>query len=132
MFICPNCGIASPSPPPIARSGGRPIDAASARQLRRIEAELARVGLARARAAIEPQTAPVPIEDLKLSTRVNNALKRKGIDTLATLVNCSNFDLLDIRNFGPNSLGEVQLALHFRGLRLRKERLLPRTGRARS
>lgn len=44
----------------------------------------------------------------------------------------SNFDLLDIRNFGPNSLGEVQLALHLRGLRLRKERLLPRTGRARS
>ena len=111
----------------MARSSSRPIDAVSARQLQRIEAELARV-----RAAIQPQTAPVPIEDLKLSTRANNALKRKGIDTLATLLNCSNFDLLDIRNFGPNSLGEVQLALHLRGLKLRKERLLPRTGRARS
>ena len=127
MFTCPHCGVASPCQRPMARSSSRPIDAVSARQLQRIEAELARV-----RAAIQPQTAPVPIEDLKLSTRANNALKRKGIDTLATLLNCSNFDLLDIRNFGPNSLGEVQLALHLRGLKLRKERLLPRTGRARS
>ena len=127
MFTCPHCGVASPCQRPMARSSSRPIDAVSARQLQRIEAELARV-----RAAIQPQTAPVPIEDLKLSTRANNALKRKGIDTLATLLNCSNFDLLDIRNFGPNSLGEVQLALHLRGLKLRKERLLPRTGQARS
>ncbi len=127
MFTCPHCGVASPCQRPMARSSSRPIDAVSARQLQRIEADLARV-----RAAIQPQTAPVPIEDLKLSTRANNALKRKGIDTLATLLNCSNFDLLDIRNFGPNSLGEVQLALHLRGLKLRKERLLPRTGRARS
>jgi len=99
----------------MARSSSRPIDAVSARQLQRIEADLARV-----RAAIQPQTAPVPIEDLKL------------FHTLAGLLTYSSFDLLDIRNFGPGSLGEVQLALHLRGLALRKERLLPRTGRARS
>jgi len=126
MLTCPHCGIAIRDQPP-TNPDDQPLDSESARQLQRIEADLARV-----RAAIQPQTAPVPIEDLKLSTRVNNALKRKGIDTLATLVNCSNFDLLDIRNFGPNSLGEVQLALHLRGLKLRKGRMLPRTGRARS
>jgi DNA-directed RNA polymerase alpha subunit len=83
------------------------------------------------KAAIQPQTAPVPIEDLKLSTRANNALKRVGVHTLATLLTYSSFDLLDIRNFGTGSLGEVQLALHLRGLALRKEQLLPRTGRGR-
>ena len=127
MFTCPHCGVASPCQRPMARSSSRPIDAVSARQLQRIEAELARV-----RAAIQPQTAPVPIENLKLSTRANNSLRRVGVHTLAELLTYSSFDLLDIRNFGPNSLGEVQLALHLRGLKLRKERLLPRTGRARS
>jgi DNA-directed RNA polymerase alpha subunit len=118
MLTCPNCGVAIRD---------QPLDGESARQLQRIEAELARV-----KAAIQPQPAPVPIEDLGLSTRANNALKRKGVRTLATLLTYGSFDLLDIRNFGPNSLGEVQLALHLRGLELRKERLLPRTGRARS
>jgi DNA-directed RNA polymerase alpha subunit len=126
MLTCPHCGITIRDQPPTSPDD-QPLDSESARQLQRIEAELARV-----RAAIQPQPAPVPIEDLKLSTRANNALKRKGIGTLATLLTYSNFDLLDIRNFGPNSLGEVQLALHLRGLKLRKERLLPRTGRARS
>jgi DNA-directed RNA polymerase alpha subunit len=126
MLTCPHCGVAIRYQPPTSPDDQR-LDGESARQLQRIEAELARV-----RAAIQPQPAPVPIEDLKLSTRANNALKRKGVDTLATLLTYSNFDLLDIRNFGPNSLGEVQLALHLRGLKLRKERLLPRAGRARS
>ena len=126
MLTCPHCGVAIRDQPPTSPDD-QPLDSESARQLQLIEAELARV-----RAAIQPQPAPVPIEDLKLSTRAYGALRRKGIHTLATLLTYSNFDLLDIRNFGPNSLGEVQLALHFRGLRLRKERLLPRTGRARS
>jgi DNA-directed RNA polymerase alpha subunit len=126
MLTCPHCGIAIRDQPRTSPDD-QPLDGESARQLQRIEAELARV-----RAVMEPHPAPVPIEDLKLSTRANNALKRKGVDTLATLLTYSNFDLLDIRNFGPNSLGEVQLALHLRGLRLRKERLLPRIGRARS
>jgi DNA-directed RNA polymerase alpha subunit len=126
MLTCPHCGIAIRDQPPTSPDD-QPLDSESARQLQSIEAELARV-----RAAIQPQPAPVPIEDLKLSTRAYGALRRKGIHTLATLLTYSNFDLLDIRNFGPNSLGEVQLALHLRGLKLRKERLLPRTGRARS
>jgi DNA-directed RNA polymerase alpha subunit len=126
MLTCPHCGVAIRDQPPTSPDD-QPLDNESARQLQRIEAELARVW-----AAIQPQPAPVPIEDLKLSTRANNALKRKGVNTLATLLTYSSFDLLDIRNFGGISLGEVHLALHLRGLELRKERLLPRTGRARS
>jgi DNA-directed RNA polymerase alpha subunit len=125
MLTCPHCGIAIRDQPPTSPDD-QPLDSESARQLQRIEAELARV-----KAAIQPQTAPVPIEDLKLSTRANNALKRVGVHTLATLLTYSSFDLLDIRNFGTGSLGEVQLALHLRGLALRKERLLPRTRRGR-
>jgi DNA-directed RNA polymerase alpha subunit len=111
MPTCPHCGKQLKLLP-----SDQPLDGASARQLRRIEAELARL-----QAAMDPQPAPVPLEDLKLSTRVYHALRRDGVHTLATLLTYRAADLLEIRNLGINSLGEVQLALHLRGLKLREE-----------
>jgi len=49
-----------------------------------------------------------PIENLELSVRSYNCLKRQGIDTLEQLVNCSENDLMNIRNFGAKSIQEVK------------------------
>lgn len=47
------------------------------------------------------------ISNLNLSTRSYNALRRKGIDTINDLLNCSKEDILKIRNLGEKSLGEI-------------------------
>lgn len=49
-----------------------------------------------------------PVENLELSVRSYNCLKRQGIDTLEQLVECSENDLLNIRNFGAKSIQEVK------------------------
>ena len=50
----------------------------------------------------------MPIEDLDLTVRSYNCLKREGIHTVGELVGRSEADLLDIRNFGSKSIDEVQ------------------------
>ncbi len=50
----------------------------------------------------------LPIEDLDLTVRSYNCLKREGIHTVGELVNRSEADLLDIRNFGSKSIDEVK------------------------
>lgn len=50
----------------------------------------------------------LPIEELKLSVRSYNCLKREGIHTVGELVSRSEQDLLDIRNFGTKSIDEVK------------------------
>jgi len=52
-----------------------------------------------------------PIEDLELSVRSYNCLKRQGIDTLQQLLDCSEIDLVNIRNFGSKSIEEVKSKL---------------------
>ena len=52
-----------------------------------------------------------PIEDLELSVRSYNCLKRQGIDTLQQLLDCSEIDLVNIRNFGSKSIDEVKAKL---------------------
>ncbi len=52
-----------------------------------------------------------PIEDLELSVRSYNCLKRQGIDSLQQLVDCSEIDLVNIRNFGSKSIEEVKAKL---------------------
>jgi DNA-directed RNA polymerase subunit alpha len=52
-----------------------------------------------------------PVEDLELSVRSYNCLKRQGIDTLAQLLDCSEIDLINIRNFGSKSIDEVKAKL---------------------
>ncbi|WP_068402315.1 DNA-directed RNA polymerase subunit alpha [Kribbia dieselivorans] len=61
----------------------------------------------------------LPIEDLELTVRSYNCLKREGIHTVGELVGRSEADLLDIRNFGAKSIDEVKAKLHGMGLALK-------------
>jgi DNA-directed RNA polymerase subunit alpha len=61
----------------------------------------------------------MPIEDLDLTVRSYNCLKREGIHTVGELVGRSEADLLDIRNFGSKSIDEVKIKLHSLGLALK-------------
>jgi len=59
------------------------------------------------------------IEDLGLTERARNCLKRAGINSIGELVNCAEKDLLSITNFGATSLNDVNARLDERGLALR-------------
>ena len=65
----------------------------------------------------------VPIEDLNLTQRSYNCLKREGIHTVGELVNHTEQDLLDIRNFGMKSIDEVKEKLQSLGLSLKSSPL---------
>jgi DNA-directed RNA polymerase subunit alpha len=52
-----------------------------------------------------------PIEDLDLSVRSYNCLKREGVTTVGQLIERTEEDLLDIRNFGQKSIEEVKQKL---------------------
>ncbi len=57
----------------------------------------------------------LPIEDLDLTVRSYNCLKREGIHTVGELVSRSEADLLDIRNFGSKSIDEGEGEVGFDG-----------------
>lgn len=61
------------------------------------------------------------IEELGLTERSRNCLKRAGINTIAQLVNATERDLISITNFGNTSLKDVVDRLEERGLALRAE-----------
>ncbi|CAM3773478.1 MULTISPECIES: DNA-directed RNA polymerase subunit alpha [Tsukamurella] len=61
----------------------------------------------------------LPIEDLDLTVRSYNCLKREGVHTVGELVARTESDLLDIRNFGQKSIDEVKVKLHALGLALK-------------
>jgi len=61
----------------------------------------------------------MPIEELDLTVRSYNCLKREGIHTVGELVGRSEADLLDIRNFGSKSIDEVKIKLAGLGLALK-------------
>jgi DNA-directed RNA polymerase subunit alpha len=61
----------------------------------------------------------LPIEDLDLSERPRNCLKRAQVNTVGELIQKSEDDLLAITNFGQKSLDEVLVKLDERGLSLR-------------
>ncbi len=64
---------------------------------------------------------PVPsltIEDLELSVRAYNCLKRASINSMSELLKKSEHDLLNIKNFGKKSSDEVIEKLHQMGLDL--------------
>ena len=88
---CSAWPASSTSTPRASRSGPSPTDAALA-------ADLA-----------------LPIEDLDLTVRSYNCLKREGIHTVGELVGRSEADLLDIRNFGAKSIDEVKAKLRRHG-----------------
>jgi len=61
----------------------------------------------------------LPIEDLDLSERPRNCLKRAQVNTVGELLTKNEDDLLNITNFGQKSLDEVKEKLDERGLSLR-------------
>lgn len=61
------------------------------------------------------------IEDLDLTERPRNCLKRAQINTVAELLRRSENDLLNITNFGQKSLDEIKEKLTERGLTLKAE-----------
>ncbi|MFC7687713.1 DNA-directed RNA polymerase subunit alpha [Ureibacillus sp. GCM10028918] len=61
------------------------------------------------------------IEELDLSVRSYNCLKRAGINTVLELANKSEDDMMKVRNLGRKSLEEVKAKLEELGLGLRKE-----------
>ncbi|HMC52363.1 MAG TPA: DNA-directed RNA polymerase subunit alpha, partial [Acidimicrobiales bacterium] len=63
----------------------------------------------------------LPIEDLDLSERPRNCLKRAQINSIGELAERTEDDLLAITNFGQKSLDEVLQKLDERGLALRSK-----------
>ncbi len=61
------------------------------------------------------------IEELDMSVRSFNCLKRAGIDTVEDLINRTEEDMIKVRNLGKKSLEEVIQKLHSLGLDLKKE-----------
>ena len=60
-----------------------------------------------------------PIEDLELSVRSFNCLKRAGIDTVEELIQYTEEDMMKVRNLGMKSLVEVKNKLNEIGLSLK-------------
>lgn len=63
----------------------------------------------------------MPIEELDLSVRSHNCLKRANINTVEDLVKKSRNDMLKVRNLGLKSIDEVVAKLESLGLSLRVE-----------
>ena len=55
----------------------------------------------------QPDFSKIPIEDLELSVRAYNCLKRANIHTLGELLTYSQDELLEFKNFGQKSADEV-------------------------
>ena len=63
----------------------------------------------------------LPIEEMDLSVRSYNCLKRAGINTIQDLLKKSRSDMFKVRNLGAKSVEEVIQKLDSYGLSLRKE-----------
>ena len=61
------------------------------------------------------------IEDLELSVRSFNCLKRAGISTVEDIINMTEQELMKVRNLGKKSLDEVTFKIHSLGLEFAKE-----------
>ena len=66
-----------------------------------------------------PPALAKPIEELDLTVRSYNCLKREGINTVSELINLTEDQLMNIRNFGSKSVDEVRDKLTSMGLRFR-------------
>ena len=84
-------------------------------------AEAASVSVGPAEDEELPSDFQITIEELNLSVRSYNCLKREGINTVGDLVQKSESELMDIRNFGQKSIDEVKAKLEELGLSLREE-----------
>jgi DNA-directed RNA polymerase subunit alpha len=83
-----------------------------------VEAEGIEIGPSPSEAA-DLASFTMPIEEMELTVRSYNCLKREGIHSVGELVSRSEADLLDIRNFGQKSIDEVKMKLATMGLALK-------------
>ncbi|HUH53173.1 MAG TPA: DNA-directed RNA polymerase subunit alpha [Microbacteriaceae bacterium] len=83
-----------------------------------VQAEGVEIGPAPVEVAVEGEML-IPVEDLDLSVRSYNCLKREGINTVSELVALSEAQLMNIRNFGQKSVVEVREKLNEMGLSLK-------------
>ena len=63
----------------------------------------------------------LPIEDLRLSNRAMNCLKRHGIETVDALVDMSEHDLRELRGMGVKLVEEIREQLAEQGLQIRDD-----------
>ena len=70
---------------------------------------------------IKEKVLEMTIEELDMSVRSFNCLKRAGIDTVEDLTNRTEEDMIKVRNLGKKSLEEVIQKLHSLGLDLKSE-----------
>ena len=64
----------------------------------------------------ESGEAAIPVEDLKLSNRALNCLKRHGIDTVDALVQLTEDDLFELRGMGAKLVDEIREQLAAQGM----------------
>jgi DNA-directed RNA polymerase subunit alpha len=83
-----------------------------------VAAEGIEIGPAPVEAGLSPELA-MPIEDLDLTVRSYNCLKREGINTVSELIALSEDQLMNIRNFGSKSVDEVRDKLTSMGLKFK-------------
>jgi DNA-directed RNA polymerase subunit alpha len=83
-----------------------------------VAAEGIEIGPAPVEVGLAPELA-MPIEDLDLTVRSYNCLKREGINTVSELIALSEDQLMNIRNFGSKSVDEVRDKLTSMGLKFK-------------
>jgi DNA-directed RNA polymerase subunit alpha len=64
-----------------------------------------------------------PVEDLELTVRSYNCLKREGVDTIGQLATMTEEELMNIRNLGMKSVDEIRSKLLEYGYALESEGL---------
>ena len=70
---------------------------------------------------VKEKTLEMTIEELDMSVRAFNCLKRAGINTVEDLINRTEEDMIKVRNLGKKSLEEVVQKLQSLGFELKKE-----------
>lgn len=83
-----------------------------------VEAEGIEIGPAPVEAVVSSELA-TPIEELDLTVRSYNCLKREGINNVSELIALSEDQLMNIRNFGSKSVDEVRDKLAELGLKFK-------------
>ena len=81
--------------------------------------QVAQVGFSEKENDTQEKVLEMTIEELDLSVRAYNCLKRAGINTVAELVQKNQEDMMKVRNLGKKSLEEVEQKLAALGMSLR-------------
>ena len=68
----------------------------------------------------DPEVLDIPLEEINLSVRSFNALKRASVNTVGDLVSMTEEDFIKVRNFGKRSYDEIIGILEKMGLKLKE------------